>query len=191
MSQEIRIGKISTVDYATGMVRVVYTDRDGAVTRPLPLLSHEYAMPAVGDQVLVLHLSNGTVAGMVMGRPWSDQNAPPEGAEGLYRKDFDASPGVAMLRYMEQVLAIVAPTIKLGDCLTVGESATMNGDMNITGIVTITGTLNITGALAVSGDISAANVTASGDVTAGGISLKNHTHSCTCALSSGTTSAPQ
>ena len=78
MGNEIRLGKVSAVDHPAGMV---------------------YSMPEVGDQVLVLHLSNGTEAGVVLGRPWSEKTKPPEGAEKLYRLDMDRTPGVAMVRY--------------------------------------------------------------------------------------------
>lgn len=36
---ELRIGKVSSIDYDHGMIRVVYTDRDKAVTKPLPVLT--------------------------------------------------------------------------------------------------------------------------------------------------------
>ena len=67
MKGEIRLGKISSIDYAKGMARVVYHEKDDDVTRLIPLLSHEYKMPPVGSQVLVVHLSNGTEAGVVLG----------------------------------------------------------------------------------------------------------------------------
>ncbi|MGN0706572.1 MAG: hypothetical protein ACI4JC_01050 [Faecalibacterium sp.] len=98
----IRVGKISSVEYDTGMVRVVYHDQDDAVSRPIPLLSFEYLMPEVDDQVLVLHLSNGTEAGIVIGRPWSGKRKPPESGEGLYRKDFSNEFGKAYLRFAMQ-----------------------------------------------------------------------------------------
>ena len=101
-SNEIRVGKISSVDYESGMVRVVYEDQDDAVTRPIPLLSFEYLMPEVDDMVLVLHLSNGTEMGVVMGRPWSEQRVPPENGKGFYRKDFHNEAGKAYLRFAEQ-----------------------------------------------------------------------------------------
>ena len=88
MKGEIRLGKISSIDYAKGMARVVYHEKDDDVTRLIPLLSHEYKMPPVGSQVLVVHLSNGTEAGVVLGRPWSEKNVPPEGGATLYRKDL-------------------------------------------------------------------------------------------------------
>lgn len=101
-SNEIRVGKISSVDYPSGTVRVVYEDQDDAVTRPIPLLSFEYLMPEVDDMVLVLHLSNGTEAGIVIGRPWSDRRVPPENGKGLYRKDFHNEVGKAFLRFSEK-----------------------------------------------------------------------------------------
>lgn len=103
MGNEARLGKISAIDYPAGMVRVVYHEKDDDVTRMIPLLSPvhtgEYSMPEIGDQVLILHLSNGTEAGVVLGRPWSNKFPPPEGAAGLYRLDMDRAPGKCMIRY--------------------------------------------------------------------------------------------
>ena len=59
-----RVGKVSSIDYAAGLVRVAYHDKDDSVTAPLPMLCTEYNMPQVGDPVMVLHLSNGTEAGL-------------------------------------------------------------------------------------------------------------------------------
>ena len=94
-----RVGKVSSIDYAAGLVRVAYHDKDDSVTAPLPMLCTEYNMPQVGDPVMVLHLSNGTEAGLVLGRYWSNNNKPPEGAAGLFRKELDRTPGKAMIRY--------------------------------------------------------------------------------------------
>ena len=99
MSAEIRVGKVSSIDYPSGMIRVVYHDKDDDVTRPIPLFSSEYAMPPVGALVAVVHLSNGAEAGVVLGRPWSAKLTPPEGFQGLYRKDFDLKPGQCYFRY--------------------------------------------------------------------------------------------
>lgn len=161
MGNEIRLGKISSVDYATGMVRVVYHEKDDDVTALIPLLSNEYQMPQVEDQVLVLHLSNGSEAGVILGRPWSAKNKPPEGSAGLYRKDLARDPGEAMIRYKGGTLTIQA------------SSVVVNGD------------LSVTGDLAVTGSITAASVATSGDVVAGGKSLIQHTH--TDSLGGGTT----
>lgn len=106
MANEIRVGKVSSVDYAAGTVRVVYHDKDDSVTPAIPLISDEYHMPEIGDMVLVLHLSNGKEAGVVLGRPWSEKHKPPEGMAGLFRKDLGRKPGEAMIRYDGSILTI-------------------------------------------------------------------------------------
>ena len=159
MGSEVRLGKVSDVDHAAGMARVVYHEKDGDVTRMIPILSTVfsgvYSMPEVGDQVLVLHLSNGTEAGVVLGRPWSEKNKPPEGAEKLYRLDMDRAPGTAMVRYdgMGKTLLVVMP------------DTTVKSPVHVIGDVVIDGNLTVNG-----------DVTVSGDVTAGGISLRKHIH---------------
>ena len=109
----LRLGKISTINYKDGTARVLYTDRDNAVTAELPLLSFEYRMPAVDDFVLVCHLPNGGAAGIILGPVWNDNNRPPEGKEGLYRKDFDKTAGKCFLRYDGNELQLVAPKLTL------------------------------------------------------------------------------
>lgn len=122
MANEIRVGKVSAVDHAAGTVRVVYHDKDDSVTRPIPMLGNEYNMPEVGDQVLVLHLSNGMEAGVVLGRYWTDKNKPPEGKAGLYRKDMGREPGAAVITYDGGTLAIKCTggiTIEAGGAVTI------------------------------------------------------------------------
>ena len=109
----LRLGKISTINYKDGTARVLYTDRDNAVTAELPLLSFEYRMPAIDDIVLVCHLPNGGAAGIILGPIWNDNNRPPEGREGLYRKEFDKTAGMCFLRYDGTELQIVAPKLTL------------------------------------------------------------------------------
>ena len=109
----LRLGKISTINYKDGTARVLYTDRDNAVTAELPLLSFEYRMPSVDDFVLVCHLPNGGAAGIILGPVWNDNNRPPEGKEGLYRKDLDKNAGKCFLRYDGGELQIVAPKLTL------------------------------------------------------------------------------
>ena len=133
MSNEIRIGKVSSIDYASGMIRVAYHEKDDSVTRSLPLLSDEYNLPEVGDQVLVLHLSNGTEAGVVLGRPWSIKNKPAEGAAGLYRKEYGRTPGEAYVRYKDGVLTVKA------------EKIIIEGDLTVTGNLVVSGTISSVG----------------------------------------------
>lgn len=164
MENEIRLGKVSAVDYAAGMIRVAYHEKDDSVTRLVPLLSDEYFMPEVGDQVLVLHLSNGSEAAVVLGRPWSEKNKPAEGSAGLYRKELARAPGTAMVRYKDGTLRIKAGSIIL------------EGNVRITGNLTVDGSLNVGGV-----------ISSIGDTVAGGRSLINHTHTDS---TGGSTTAP-
>lgn len=100
----IRIGKVSSVNYETGMMEVVYTDKDNAVTSELPYanFNNEYCMPKIGEQVLVAHLSNGSSRGVVLGTMWNKKNTPEENGKKLYRKELSKTPGVAYIRFDDE-----------------------------------------------------------------------------------------
>ena len=116
---DIRVGKVSSVDYETGMVRVVYKDKDDTVTAYLPYASinNEYKMPKVGEAVLVAHLSNGSSRGVVVGGYWNSANKPPESGKDIYRKDLSDVPGTAMYRYdtASGIYLLKAPSSELED----------------------------------------------------------------------------
>lgn len=134
----IRIGKVSSIDYAKGLVRVAYHDKDDNVTQPMPMLSERYYMPNVGDQVLVLHLSNGTEAGLVLGRYWNDKNVPPESGAGLFRMDLNRA-GTCYIKCS-------------------GSTTTINGTVSINGNLTVNGSISATGDI-VAGGVSLQNHT--------------------------------
>lgn len=91
--EEVRVGRVSAVNYNAGTISVVYEDRDNAVTKDVPMLSHEYMMPDVGMKVHINHLSNGTEYATCIGPFWNEENPPCEGGQGLYRKDFSRTNG--------------------------------------------------------------------------------------------------
>lgn len=134
MEQLIRLGKVSAIDYKKGMAQIVYHEKDDSVTRYIPFLSFEYSMPAVGDMMLVLHLSNGQEAGVVLGRPWSEKNVPPEYGEGLYRKDFAHTPGEAYVRYKDGTITIHGGTVVIEGDLDVNGQITSTGDTTAGGV---------------------------------------------------------
>lgn len=78
MEDVIRVGLISTVDKEHGTAQVYYPDR-GSVTGQLHLFAFraEFNPPEVGDQVVVVHLSNDTSTGVILGRFWGDADPPP------------------------------------------------------------------------------------------------------------------
>ena len=63
MRTGIRLGKVSSIDYPSGMIRVVYHEKDDDVTRLIPLLASEYAMPPVGAQVPASSTASSRSAG--------------------------------------------------------------------------------------------------------------------------------
>lgn len=88
MKDVIRVGRISSINPEKGLVRVYYPDKD-STTSELPLFHfhREFKLPKVDDQVMVLHLSNDTSSGVVLGGFWNDIDQPPMEAE--YRKDLE------------------------------------------------------------------------------------------------------
>lgn len=95
----IRQGIVSSINYKKGMIKVTYPDRDNEVTDNFPVLSldDEYRMPAVGDWVLVAHLSNGSNAGVVLGKYWDSGNLPEQFGKAIFRKELGSTPGAAYL----------------------------------------------------------------------------------------------
>lgn len=85
---EIRIGRVSSVNYKQGTVDVVFPDKDSKVLVDLPLFSGEYQMPAVNDLVTVIFQidSNHSVQGYVVGKPYSGDNMPEQFGKGVYFK---------------------------------------------------------------------------------------------------------
>lgn len=97
----LRIGKVSSINYGTGMVQVVYKDKGDAVTAEMPYanFNDEYHMPEIGESVLVGHMSNGSSRGVVLGTIWNRKNIPAESGEGVYRKEFSKKKGAAYARF--------------------------------------------------------------------------------------------
>lgn len=101
MADNIRVGNVSKVDYKKGMIEATYPDLDDSVTDAFPVFSFtdEYKMPEVGDEILVLHLSNGESAGIVLGRYWNEDNEPPVYGKNVFRKELGESYGEAYIQY--------------------------------------------------------------------------------------------
>jgi phage baseplate assembly protein gpV len=145
----IRIGRVSSVNTSGGTIRVTYPDRDDSVTAEIPVFSFtdEYKMPPIGAEVLVLHLSNGAAAGVMMGRYWNSQNTPPAPGS-TFRKEMGETFGQAYMEYDGGTLTIHADKLVLEGAVATDGNITAGG--------------NIT--------------TTKGDVKAGGKSLKDHKH---------------
>ena len=100
-----RIGTVSSVDAKTGMVSVIFNDRDNEVTELLPYatFNEEYKLPQIGAKVVVLHLSNGGEMGIILGTYWNEYNA--AGNPGTFHQELG---GGAYNNYKDGVLTIAA-----------------------------------------------------------------------------------
>ena len=90
MEDIIRIGKISTVNYAAGTASVIYTDRNNEVSPYFPFFSMAYEMPKVDDTVVVIMLQNSTTKGFILGVPFSGKKIPAENGQGIFYKAVTA-----------------------------------------------------------------------------------------------------
>lgn len=145
MSDIVRVGYISAVNYAEGTAQVVYKDRDNAVSPYMPFFSNEFDPPPVETMVYVIHLENGGTRGVILPPPYSNGNRPPEGASGIWRKDFGDG---SYIRYdkKEKKLDIVTDVVNV-------EELNISGNLTAKSIKT-EGDVHIGGNLIVSGSIS-------------------------------------
>lgn len=83
------------------MVSVTYPEMDANTTNKFPVfaMSDEYKMPAVGQEVLVLHLPTGQAAGVVLGKMWNKTNTPRKAGEHVYSQEFGDEPGESYMEY--------------------------------------------------------------------------------------------
>ena len=127
MERLIRIGRVSKINKEKGMISVTYPDLDDSATAEFPVFSFtdEYKMPQVGQSVLVLHLSNGQSAGIVLGRYWNETNRPP--ASSGFRKELGKTYGEAYIEYQDGEVKIHAERIKLDGPVTATADITAEG----------------------------------------------------------------
>lgn len=97
--------------------------------------------------------------------------------KGMWRKDLEATMGVAMFRYMSKVLDIIMPSRMNIKCPQIYK----DGNLLIITMGSLTRItcpkVHIIGNVVIDGDVQInGNLTVSGDVVAGGISLRNHVH---------------
>ncbi|MCD7857726.1 MAG: hypothetical protein LUG55_08030 [Clostridiales bacterium] len=101
MENIIRIGKVSSINYANGTARVTYEDKGSSTSAEFAFLAWEYWMPKIGDQVLVAHLSNGTSSAIILGPVWNSSNRPYTGGSGIYRKEMSNTKNKAVITYSD------------------------------------------------------------------------------------------
>ena len=122
----IRVGEVSSVNEDNGTVRVKFDDRDDLVSAELPLLDAEYNIPAVGNQVLCLFLSNGLEEGFCLNGFYSDINKPPVHDKNIYYKKFDDGTSIQYNKTTQQ-LKIEAPNIYLSGKVSASDLQDLQG----------------------------------------------------------------
>ena len=134
MSDIVRVGHISAVNYADGTAQVVYKDRDNSLSPFMPLWANEYDPPDIDTLVYVIHLPNGGTRGMIIVPPYTDGNRPVEGAEGIWRKEFrDGS----YLRYdrKEKRLDIMCDSVRFGGNVDIEGNVSVKGNLTVGGTI--------------------------------------------------------
>lgn len=143
MSDMVRVGYISAVNYEEGTAQVVYKDRDNSVSSFMPLWSNEWNPPENDTLVYVLHLPNGGTRGMILVPPYTNGNRPPEGKKGIWRKDFGDGSYIRYDRETKQ-LDLVSDIVQVEE-LNVSGDLSINGSLNAKGNVHVGGNLTVDG----------------------------------------------
>ena len=125
----IRVGKVSSVNYYNGTVKVIFEDKKNIVSNNLPCLSFEYNMPQVGDMVLCVFLGNGIKNGFCIGTYFDNSKTPQNPGKNLYYKEI-LGETVVMYDKNTKTLTITADNIVFDGNLVV------NGNVNIMGNLT-------------------------------------------------------
>lgn len=125
----IRVGIVSSINEINGTVRVIFDDKDNMVSDELPLLSFEYNIPEIKEQVVCIFLPNGLQQGFCLGGFYSLINLPPVQNKNIYYKKFDDG---TWIEYNKETKAL---------------------NINATGSVNIIGDLTVQGNISASGTI--------------------------------------
>lgn len=185
----IKIGEISSIDPAKCTARVVFDDEDSIVSFDLPVLqrnslkNHDYAMPDVGEDAIVLFFGEGQEDGVILGSIYAGEVTPPESTENRRTVVFDDDTRVCYDRAEHKLTVTIEGTevvfnrqdgsITVPNTVTINcTTATVNASSGITldtpktdvtGVLNVAGLITGKGGLAVSGGGGAA-VTVTGNM---------------------------
>lgn len=90
----IKIGEVSSVDYAKGTARVVFDDDDSIVSNDLPVLqtntlqNKDHALPDIGEDVVCLFLPSGNEEGFILGTVYAGEVQPAETSKDIRSVTF-------------------------------------------------------------------------------------------------------
>lgn len=167
----IKIGVVSSVDYAKCTARVEFAD-DGIVSFNLPVLhtnssrNRDYAMPDVGENVLCLFLPSGNEEGFILGSFYAG-NTPPETSGNARTVVFKDGTRISYDREAHKLTAEIDGTTIFADRQNVKIATGNNVEITAANNVLITAANNITANAVSSATIESGNVfiTGTGSVT--------------------------
>lgn len=185
----IKIGEVSSIDPAKCTARVVFDDEDSIVSYDLPVLqrntlkNHDFAMPDIGEDAIVLFFGEGQEDGVIIGSIYAGEVTPPESTENRRTVVFDDDTRVCYDRQEHKLTVTIEGTeivfnrqdgsITVPNAVTINcTTATVNASSGITldtpktdvtGVLNVAGLITGKGGLAVSGGGGAA-VTVTGNM---------------------------
>lgn len=186
----IKIGEVSSIDPAKCTARVVFDDEDSIVSYDLPVLqrntlkNHDFAMPDIGEDAIVLFFGEGQEDGVILGSIYAGEVTPPESTENRRTVVFDDDTRVCYDRQEHKLTVTIEGTeivfnrqdgsITVPNAVTINcTTATVNASSSvtldtpktdITGVLNVAGLITGKGGLAVSGGSGSA-VTVTGNVS--------------------------
>ena len=186
----IKIGEVSSIDLAKCTARVVFDDEDSIVSYDLPVLqrntlkNHDFAMPDIGEDAIVLFFGEGQEDGVIIGSIYAGEVTPPESTENRRTVVFDDDTRVCYDRQEHKLTVTIEGTeivfnrqdgsITVPNAVTINcTTATVNASSSVTldtpktdvtGVLNVTGLITGKGGLAVSGGGGSA-VTVTGNMS--------------------------
>lgn len=186
----IKIGEVSSVNYAKGTARVVFDDDDSIVSYDLQVLqkntiaNKDYAMPDIGEDVICLFLPSGPEDGFILGSVYAGEITPPESSSAKRTVVFADDTKISYDRETHTLSINIGETTILADSKNVNvvapENINAKAGKKITGeapTIDLIGNLNIKGNVNISGSMSVEqNIQAADVKTATVASVNAHTH---------------
>lgn len=190
----IKIGEVSSVDYARGTARVVFDDDDSVVSFDLPVLhtntyaNKDYGLPDPGEDVLCIFLPSGPEEGFVIGSFYAGEITPPESNKNRRTVVFSDGSRVCYDRAEHKLTVTLDGTEIVFDrqngSITVPQAVTINcttatvnasesvkldtPKTDVTGVLNVTGLITGMGGLSVSGGRGGASISCAGNMNLNG-----------------------
>lgn len=136
MRDLIKVGIVSSIFPERGTVKVIFVDKENRISQELPMMSFEYDMPKVKDQVLCVFLPNGLDAGFCLGSFYSKPDPVPINDADVHWKVLGED------SYFNINKKTGNANLKLSSLVIDGD-VTINGDLKINGSVAISNSLNV------------------------------------------------